>query len=143
MYEVTVRHNFETAHRLPHLEGKCQSLHGHSWWAAVTVQSPVLRPGGVVVEFGHFKKVLREWIDTNLDHGTMLGYDDPLVPVLRAHGCKVYVMDMFPTVEEVAADIGFKAQEMLATIVRAPDARVTRCAVRETHVNEAAWSRDD
>jgi 6-pyruvoyltetrahydropterin/6-carboxytetrahydropterin synthase len=139
MYEIAVRHNFETAHRLPHLEGKCQSLHGHSWWAEITVASPVLR-GGILVEFGPFKKAIREWIDTNLDHGTMLGYDDPLLPVLRGHGCKVYEFDHWPTVEEVASEIGFKAQEILTTVVRVPDARVIRCDVRETHVNKASWT---
>jgi 6-pyruvoyltetrahydropterin/6-carboxytetrahydropterin synthase len=53
---VTIRHNFETAHRLPHLPGKCQSLHGHSWWAEVTVAASELSRGGLVVEFGALKK---------------------------------------------------------------------------------------
>jgi 6-pyruvoyltetrahydropterin/6-carboxytetrahydropterin synthase len=28
---VTIRHSFEAGHRLAHIPGKCQSLHGHSW----------------------------------------------------------------------------------------------------------------
>lgn len=139
MYEVTVQHNFESAHRLLHLEGKCQSLHGHSWWASVTIEAPVLR-GGIVVEFGPYKKALREWIDTNLDHGSMLGSDDPLLPILRAHGCKTYEFIHWPTVEEVASEIGFKAQELLEGVVRTPGARVSRCDVQETHVNRASWT---
>lgn len=143
MYEVTVRHNFETAHRLPHLEGKCQSLHGHSWWASVTVESELLRPGGVLVEFGPFKQKLREWIDTNLDHGSMLGSEDPLLPTLRAHGCKVYEMPQWPTVEEVAAEIARQAETVLHELVRAPGAKVVRCVVQETHVNQASWVSGD
>ena len=135
---VTVRHNFETAHRLPHLEGKCQSLHGHSWWAEVTVSGPELA-AGVLVEFGPFKKGLRAWIDRNLDHGTMLGPDDPLLPVLRAHDCKVYVVGGWPTVENVAGLIAVQSQRILGDLVRAPGCAVARVAVRETHVNEAAW----
>jgi len=135
---VTVRHNFETAHRLPHLPGKCQSLHGHSWWAHVTVTGPELG-AGVLVEFGPFKKALRGWIDTHLDHGVMLGPDDPLVPLLRAHGCKVHEVPGWPTVENVAAMLAKVATGELAALTRAPGCQVTHVRVTETHVNEATW----
>ena len=140
-HEVTVRHNFETAHRLPHLEGKCKSLHGHSWWVEVTASAPGLMAGGVLTEFGPFKAALRKWIDEHLDHGTMLGPDDPLVPLLQAEGCKVHVVDGWPTVENVAEMIAEEGQRVLFDLVRAPYAVVRRCVVRETHVNEAAWIR--
>lgn len=139
MYSVTVRHNFETAHRLPHLPGKCQSLHGHSWWADVTVQAPELS-AGLVVEFGPFKKKLRAWIDDYLDHGVMLGEEDPLLPILRAHDCKVYeIAGGWPTVETVAATISVVAETCLRDLVRAPGAHVVRVDVQETHVNKASW----
>ena len=138
MHSVTVRHNFETAHRLPHLKGKCQSLHGHSWWAHVTVTGPQLA-GGTLVEFGPFKQALRSWIDTCLDHGTMLGPADPLVPLLRAEGCKVHIVEGWPTVENVAAMIAAEAMDMLVRLVRAPGCQVDAVRVTETHVNEATW----
>lgn len=86
---VKVRHNFESAHRLPQLGGKCTNLHGHSWWAEVTVAGK-LDARGIVVDFGVLKKSLRDWIDTHLDHGTMLGEADPLVPALIADGTKLF-----------------------------------------------------
>lgn len=138
MRSVTVRHNFETAHRLPHLQGKCQSLHGHSWWANVTVSAPDVA-AGLVVEFGPFKTALRAWIDANLDHGSMLGPEDPLGPVLVAHGCKVRTVPGWPTVENVAAMIAAQAATILEGLTRAPGAEVTCVRVTETHVNEAAW----
>lgn len=138
-HAVTVRHNFETGHRLPHLPGKCVSLHGHSWWAEVTVEADEMA-AGLVVEFGPFKKLLREWIDTHLDHGVMLGPDDPLVPILRANDCKVYEVEGWPTVENVAALLADVASKALTDLVRAPGARVTRVHVQETHVNAAAWT---
>ena len=141
MRRVTVRHNFETAHRLPHLPGKCQSLHGHSWWAHVTVEAPDVASSGIVLEFGLFKASLREWIDARLDHGSMLGSDDPLALVLAAHDCKVHVIiDGWPTVENVAKMIAVEAERILQTLVRAPDAKVTEVRVCETHVNEASWT---
>lgn len=139
MHSVSVRHNFETGHRLPHLPGKCQSLHGHSWWAEVAVEAPALADG-LVVEFGPFKQLLRRWIDEHLDHGIMLGPDDPLVPVLLQHGTKVHQVPGWPTVENVAALLARVAADALSELVRAPDARVTRVHLRETHVNAAIWT---
>jgi 6-pyruvoyltetrahydropterin/6-carboxytetrahydropterin synthase len=140
---VTVTHNFETGHRLPHLEGKCQSLHGHSWWVEVTVQAP--GDPGIVVEFGPFKKAIRSWIDDHLDHGLMLGLNDPLLKTLAAHG-KVFAFSEhyggWPTVENVAGLLAEISQDALRTFTRAHDARVERVRVSETSVNAAEWIND-
>jgi 6-pyruvoyltetrahydropterin/6-carboxytetrahydropterin synthase len=143
MYEIMIRHNFETAHRLPHIPGKCRSLHGHSWWAEITVGAHQLNGDGLVVEFGPFKKLMREWIDRELDHGSVLGAADPLIPLLAANDCKVFTIpDGWPTVEAVAALIFSVAEEQLWTIENASsDARILRVTVRETAVNSATWER--
>lgn len=148
MNGVQVRHNFETAHRLPHLGGKCENLHGHSWWVTVNAEAPELAPDGTVVEFGEFKAKLRTWIDHTLDHGVMLGAADPLVPVLTDAG-KVLVFGAkdatiaadlrWPTVENVAVLLARVATVMLHECIRATDAEVTSVVVRETHVNAATW----
>ncbi|MFE5027904.1 6-pyruvoyl tetrahydropterin synthase family protein [Streptomyces sp. NPDC056656] len=137
-HAITVRHNFETAHRLPHLPGKCVSLHGHSWWAEITVAAPELT-GGLVVEFGPFKHAVRTWIDEHLDHGVMLGADDPLLPILRSHGCKTYAMPGWPTVENTASLLATIAGTALDDLAHAPGAAVARVHVQETHVNSALW----
>ncbi len=136
---VTIDHNFETAHRLPHLPGKCVSLHGHSWWAEVTVTAPTLPVDGIVVEFGQFKKAVRGWIDQHFDHGVLLGPDDPLVQPLRTEGCKVYVMPGWPTVEAVARHLAEITATLLTEVPHAAGTRVTAVNVRETHVNRAGW----
>ena len=95
-HSVKLLHNSETAHRLPHLRGKCMSLHGHSWQIQVTASFPALRRS-IGAEFGTFKAGLRGWVDTNLDHGLMLGADDPLAPVLaRFPELKLYVFGRGP-----------------------------------------------
>ncbi|ROR42930.1 6-pyruvoyl trahydropterin synthase family protein [Kitasatospora cineracea] len=151
-HTVTVRHNFETAHRLPHLSGKCENLHGHSWWAEITVTAPVLA-AGTVVEFGAFKRALREWIDTFLDHGAMLGANDPLAPVLAGQGSKLFRFGaddpteqeqhaaglQWPSVEAVAELLSRVAAEALRTLPRAAGAYVSHVRVAETAVNAAAW----
>lgn len=137
---VTVRHNFETAHRLPHLPGKCQSLHGHSWWVEVTVAGQV-DSDGVLVEFGPFKNALREWIDRHLDHGVILGTSDPLVEPLRRHDTKVFVLHTWPTVEEVAKLLATMASLELGRLgYDGDDVAVRQVVVQETHVNAAAWT---
>jgi 6-pyruvoyltetrahydropterin/6-carboxytetrahydropterin synthase len=147
-HAVTVRHNFETGHRLPHLGGKCQNLHGHSWWVTVRVEAPQLAPDGTVVEFGHFKALLREWVDEHLDHGLMLGHADPLLEPLAAAG-KVFTfapydgltLDLtWPTVENVAVLLARVASLLLSESVTALSAHVAEVRVSETHVNEASWT---
>ncbi|MCF6471270.1 6-carboxytetrahydropterin synthase [Nonomuraea sp. MG754425] len=146
-HQIRVRHNFETAHRLPHLAGKCVNLHGHSWWAEVTVRAGRLSEDQTVVEFGAFKKALRAFIDEHLDHGAMLGAGDPLAPLLAAHGSKVYLFgeppyarDLpYPTVEAVAVLLARVAQVILDDQPRAAGATVSRVEVTETHVNAAEF----
>lgn len=131
---VSVRHNFETAHRLPHLPGKCQSLHGHSWWVEVVVGGE-LDESGVLVEFGPFKKWLRRWIDDQLDHGVMLGEDDPLAAVLPEYDTKVYTVAGWPTVERVAELLADVARDVLHELESSATVRWVH--VQETHVNAA------
>ncbi len=140
-HAVAVRHNFESAHRLLNIPGKCRSLHGHSWWAEITVEAPAT-DSGLVVEIGAFKKAVREWIDEHLDHGTMLGPEDPLGPVLRSYHCKVYDVPGWPTVENVAALLADVAAKALAGLDAAPGARVSSVRVDETRVNSAMWQAE-
>lgn len=142
MRGVSIRHNFETAHRLPHLgdTSKCFNLHGHSWEYEVVIVADETDERGMVVEFGALKKLMRSWSDLHLDHGTMLGSEDPLLPVLRTEGCKVWEFEGgWPTVEAVAELIAAQCSLFLFTVPRAPDARVLRVIVRETAVNSAMW----
>lgn len=92
---ISIRHNFETAHRLPFLNGKCTNLHGHSWKTSLTFSAIQHEIGmdsqGISTEYGELKKVVRGWIDDKLDHGCMLGVHDPLLPVLLDLDSKVFV----------------------------------------------------
>ena len=153
-HQITVEHSFETAHRLPHLGGKCTSLHGHSWRVAVSVVAPSLSEQATVVEFGALKASIRRWIDTHLDHGTMLGVQDPLVEPLAAAECTVFRFGtghaclageaealatdlMWPTVEAVAVLVRRMAQVVLAGLPCAAGAHVGQVFVRETDLNSA------
>ncbi|HEU4785994.1 MAG TPA: 6-carboxytetrahydropterin synthase, partial [Gemmatimonadaceae bacterium] len=47
-------------------------------------------------------RVIKGWIDRELDHKMILRHDDPLVPPLQKLGEPVYVIDSNPTVERIA-----------------------------------------
>ncbi|MFD5089818.1 6-pyruvoyl tetrahydropterin synthase family protein [Amycolatopsis thailandensis] len=159
-HQISIEHSFETAHRLPQLPGKCASLHGHSWQVTVSVSAPALCSDGTVVEFGALKAGVRQWINTHLDHGTMLGIRDPLALHLYTAGSKVFrfgaddreavgdeerlAFDLpWPTVEAVAVLLRRVSQAVLVALPSAPNASIGRVLVRETHLNTAAYGPAD
>ena len=123
MYEVTKEIKWDMAHRLVKgYKGKCNSLHGHSWVARVTVgvdderfQKQMLGATTVaqemydpldkydmLIDFGDFKP-LRKYIDTYWDHATMLYTEDPLVVTLQAmEEQRLVVLEFNPTSEVIA-----------------------------------------
>jgi 6-pyruvoyltetrahydropterin/6-carboxytetrahydropterin synthase len=67
MYEIAVHSHFSGAHRLRHLQGKCEELHGHNWKVEVSVVSNRLGKEGVVIDFGVLKQKVESVLKT-LDH---------------------------------------------------------------------------
>lgn len=56
--------SFSSAHRLPHYDGPCHHLHGHTWKAVFVIEGEI-RPDGMVCDF----KVIKKLLDNNLpDH---------------------------------------------------------------------------
>ena len=56
----------------------------------------------MLVDFAEIKHQVQRWIDDNLDHNMILCREDPLLPVLEAHGERVFVMDDNPTAENIS-----------------------------------------
>jgi 6-pyruvoyltetrahydropterin/6-carboxytetrahydropterin synthase len=67
MYKITVLSHFSAAHRLRHLRGKCEELHGHNWKVEVSVVSNRLNKEGVVIDFNILEKKVERVLKT-LDH---------------------------------------------------------------------------
>jgi 6-pyruvoyltetrahydropterin/6-carboxytetrahydropterin synthase len=102
MYRVTREIDFCYGHRLINYAGKCRHLHGHNGRALIVLAGDALDERGMLVDFTDIKTKVQSWIDENLDHNMLLCKDDPMLPVLRAHGERVYVMDENPTAENIA-----------------------------------------
>jgi 6-pyruvoyltetrahydropterin/6-carboxytetrahydropterin synthase len=63
---------FEASHQLPHHDGKCARLHGHSWGLVVWVEGDkIINEGskqGMVIDYADIKKVVKPLLDDYLDH---------------------------------------------------------------------------
>ncbi len=67
MFEVTVEETFAAGHALRNYHGKCENVHGHNYRVRITLEGAELDHAGLLVDFVHLKKVLREVIE-RLDH---------------------------------------------------------------------------
>jgi len=67
MYEVRVTANFSAAHNIRNYDGKCESLHGHSWKVEACVKGTTLNRLGFVHDFRTVKDTLKEVL-SKFDH---------------------------------------------------------------------------
>lgn len=118
MYSVTKRIEFCYGHRLLDYDGICKHPHGHNAVAEIEVRTGGLDNRAMVVDFSDIKRVVKGWIDRELDHKMILRHDDPLVEPLRALNEPVYVLDSNPTVERIAKLIFDKTRELGIPVVR-------------------------
>jgi len=81
MQTVSVKHNFEMAHRLQ-LPGKCQNIHGHSWICTLEVFGDP-DEHGIIIDFHVLKDFFKKYLDVNYDHKLYLWEADPWLGQLR------------------------------------------------------------
>jgi len=119
MYRVTEIVEFCYGHRLLRYQGKCAHLHGHNGKVEIELASGSLNAQSMVADFSDIGRIVKSWIDQNLDHRMLLHRDDPLVEVLRRHDEPVFIMDSDPTAAaiarlicEYAASQGLKVSEV-------------------------------
>ena len=134
MYSVTKRIDFCYGHRLLDYDGICKHPHGHNAVAEVEVRTGTLDNRNMVCDFSDIKRVVKGWIDTNLDHQMILRRDDPLVAPLQLLGEPIYLVDSNPTVEHIAKIIFEQS--------RAGGLPVVRVTVWETPTSFATFTGD-
>lgn len=117
MYVVTKRIDFCYGHRLLDYDGVCKHPHGHNAMVEVDVRTGSLDRRNMVVDFSDIKKIVKGWIDRELDHKMILRHDDPLVMPLQALGEPIYILDSNPTVERIAKLIFDKSRELGLDVV--------------------------
>lgn len=72
--QIRKHFRFEAAHVLPHHQGKCSRMHGHSYRLDVAVRGPIQTDGparGMIEDFDKIKRIVREHVVDILDHTTL------------------------------------------------------------------------
>ena len=67
MFQISVEETFSAGHALRGYKGKCENPHGHNYRVRVTLEGPQLDSIGLLYDFTHVKRTLREVIGA-LDH---------------------------------------------------------------------------
>lgn len=67
MYELTVKAEFEAAHKIENYPGKCARLHGHNWIVEAVAKGGELNELGILIDFKVLKIELNK-ILAELDH---------------------------------------------------------------------------
>jgi len=131
MYSVTKRIEFCYGHRLLDYDGICKHPHGHNAVAEIEVRTSSLDPRNMVCDFSEIKRIVKGWIDRELDHKMVLRHDDPLVKPLEQLGEPIYLLDSNPTVERIA--------RLLFDVSREQGLPVSRVTVWETPSSWATY----
>ena len=71
-FTIRKRFTFEAAHTLPHHQGKCARMHGHSWVGWVELAGDEVQQdgpsSGMLVDFGDIATQLEPMVEQHLDH---------------------------------------------------------------------------
>jgi 6-pyruvoyltetrahydropterin/6-carboxytetrahydropterin synthase len=86
----------------------------------------------MVADFNDIKRIVKTWVDRELDHKMILRRDDPLVQALQALGEPMYLVDSNPTVERIA--------RLIYDISREQGLPVSRVTVWETPTSWATYA---
>lgn len=94
MFTLKKQFTFEAAHKLPHHDGKCQRLHGHSWKMRVVVRGPMLEvhgpKAGMLMDFSDISKVVKPIVESHLDHHYLNETLEMENPTSEAIACWLY-----------------------------------------------------
>ena len=132
MYSVTKRLDFCYGHRLLDYDGICKHPHGHNALVEIEIEAGTLDRRNMVADFSDIKRVVKSWIDRELDHKMILRGDDPLVEVLQRLGEPVFIVDSNPTVERIS--------RLIFDVSREQGLPVTRVTVWETPTSWATYT---
>jgi 6-pyruvoyltetrahydropterin/6-carboxytetrahydropterin synthase len=132
MFSVTKRIEFCYGHRLMEYDGVCRHPHGHNAVVEIDIRSDTLDQRNMVADFSDIKRIVKGWIDRELDHKMILRQDDPLAAVLKQMGEPMYLLESNPTVERIA--------QLIYDVSREQGLPVARVTVWETPTSWATYS---
>lgn len=127
MYQLNKDMNFSAAHMVPsESAGKCQNIHGHTYFVNVTVEGDSLDRAGFLINFKDIKQLIHD----KYDH-TVLNHHDEFTADYDENP------SMFPTTEVLARHIWETIETKLKTLENRPTC--TQVIVRETPTSYVAF----
>jgi 6-pyruvoyltetrahydropterin/6-carboxytetrahydropterin synthase len=140
---VTKQFHFEMAHALTRHDGPCKNIHGHSYKLSVTIagkpNEDVNDPKyGMVMDFGHIKKIVQEKVVTEFDHALVLNETDKDLITITQTGQRIIYVPFAPTCEMLLAEFLHRIAPELPSTVRLFSLRLD-----ETASSFAEWFADD
>jgi 6-pyruvoyltetrahydropterin/6-carboxytetrahydropterin synthase len=113
MYRVRIELTFDSGHQLLDYPGKCAFPRGHTYRAEVFLEAPSLDPLGLVFDFTELKRRIKDWIDANWDHASLVNSKDTELIKAFAHLTKSKVYKF----QEENPSCGVIARELYRKVV--------------------------
>lgn len=140
---VTKEFSFEMAHALSRYDGKCENVHGHTYFLSITVSgepepahdSP---RNGMVMDFSDLKMLVKEYILDPFDHSLVINETDPRLQELSKVSTKIIRAPYQPTCENLIRDFVARVSPFLVGPVKLHSVRL-----RETPTSYAEWFASD
>lgn len=151
MISINRTENFEIAHNLFPYDGKCFSVHGHSYKVTVEITGPQVAPLNMVVDFNILKQVMKDVIpdhayiyDTrlmeNIEHENIV---HELVPLLNKYGMNTVGYPMTTTCENLVKIWADAINKELVEKYELYDIYVSKLMANETQNSQAVYVAEE
>ena len=107
--KITKNIEWDMGHRVTNHESKCRNLHGHRYKVEICLEGNLIdlkndSSEGMVIDFGHVKKIANKYIFDRLDHRFMVWKKDKLLMnfFIKHKELKHVSVPFVPTAENIA-----------------------------------------
>lgn len=142
---VTKEFSFEAAHALWKHDGKCENIHGHSYWLSVTVCGEPLNKkkhpkDGMLIDFSALKKIIHDSVIDIFDHVLILNtnMEEENIRQLMSFNKRIMVVDYQPTSENLIVDFAGRIQSKLPSEIK-----LYSLKLQETAASYVEWYADE
>jgi len=118
MFTAAKEMHFCYGHRIVGHKGKCKHLHGHSARVIVELAADELNALGMVMDFEDVSRLIKGWIDRNLDHRLILSRKDSYVAIFKKKKEPLFLTDNSPTAEVIAKTIYDAAKKQKMPVIK-------------------------
>lgn len=140
---ITKEFHFEMSHCLNNYDGACKNIHGHSYKLFVTLRGEPSRDKnsssyGMVMDFTHLKKMVKENILDVFDHSLVIERNSPFIESIKQIATKKNIVDFQPTCENLVLYFKKQIEPLLPQNVE-----LYKMVLYETASSCAEWNKED